>query len=398
MSKDLIPRKLKTVIEAELEVLTPLHISSGEILVPADIVSDEDYFVRIDAEKLIETYADDEKALHELESARFSLQKFFEDRQLYVDDFMLYQLEARTRRSVRYDSPLHAFARKGANYTPYIPGSSVKGAFLSGLLWAFNQQARTDDDKWTSKRLEKALRKSMPKLDPFVNDSRLLNLILSKESAFFAQHPFRVIDAPFKNEDLGVFATALFNCDKPDGSGYHWKSFRKKATTDFKQIDFSLIEAVKPGAVIPIKIIVDEFALKQRKFGEVAKRFVQDETLNFSALASAMFELAYNTLWFEKEFFEKTGHRKLFNVALDLCNLASEIAENPESSEIIFRFGWGINYHGLTGFLWGEDIVRELKLAKVNYKDFPFPKSRHIVFDGQKEVGTPGWVKMRIKT
>ncbi|MCD4656242.1 MAG: type III-A CRISPR-associated RAMP protein Csm5 [Planctomycetes bacterium] len=391
-------KKLKSIIEAEVEILTPLHISSGKSYQPSDVVRDPESFFVINERKLIEKFADNTEVLNELENPRLILQKFFEEHEdLYVDDYMLYELEARTRKTARYGMPLNSFARKGADFVPYIPGSSMKGTLLSGILWDLNQIARGDTEKWSSDIFVSALKRCMQRRNEMnINDNEFIGAILGKDSSNFTQKAFRILDADLKPDDIGVFATAMFHCDRPNGSGYHWTGIQKQPTTDFTKISYELIEAIKPGTKFKVKIIVDNVALRNVKFGELGKKLRDGKPYEFGDVASAIFELAFNTLYYEKEFYSKTGHRKLINVSEDLYNYASSIAEDPESNEILFRLGWGMNYHGVTGFLWQDDIVKKLRLPMQNYQEYPYPKSRRIVFDGQNEVGTPGWVKMRI--
>ncbi len=391
-------KKLKSIIEAEVEVLTPLHISSGKSFQPSDVVRDPESFFVINERKLIEKFADNDEVLKELENPRLILQRFFEEHEdLYVDDYMLYELEARTQKTVRYGMPLNSFARIGAEFTPYIPGSSLKGALLSGILWDLNQIARGDSEKWTSDIFVSALKRCFHHgNDINIYDNEFISAILGKDSTNFAQKAFRILDASLKPEDIGVFANAMFHCDKPNGSGYHWSGIQKLPTNDFTKISYELIEAIKPGTKFNVKIVVDNVALKNVKFGELSSKLRHGKSYEFGDIASAIFELAYNTLYYEKEFYSKTGHRKLINASEDFYNYANSIAEDPESNEIMLRLGWGMNYHGVTGFLWQDDIVKKLRLPMQNYHEYPYPKSRRIVFDGQNEVGTPGWVKMRI--
>jgi len=390
-------KNLKTVIEAEIEVLTPLHISSGRSYQPSDVVRDEDSFIVIDENKLIKHFANDEKALAELEDSRLILQRFFENHtDLFIDDFMLYELESKTKKSVRFGMPLMSFSRKGADFKPYIPGSSLKGTLLSGILWDLNQTARGDSDKWTSDTFIQAVKKSFDRAGGTnLSDSEFANAILGKESANFAQKAFRVLDVELSNEDIGVYAVAMFHCDQPNGQGFSWSGSQKQHTTDFTKINYDLVEAVKPGTKIKIKIIVDNTVMNNVKFGELGSN-VRTKPYQFGEVASAIFELAYNTLYSENEFFERTGHRKLSSISNELFSYASKIADDPKSNEIMFRLGWGMNYHGVTGFLWQDKITKRLNLPIAKYNKFPYPKSRRVVFDEKSELGTPGWVKMRI--
>ena len=390
-------KKLKSIIEAEVEVLTPLHIGSGKSFQPSDVVRDPESFFVINEKKLIKKFADNPEVLKELENPRLILQKFFEDHEdLYVDDYMLYELESHTKKTVRYGMPLNSFARNGAKFSPYIPGSSIKGTLLSGILWDLNQIARGDSEKWTSDIFISALKRCFHRNDMSINDNDFMGAIMGKDSSSFAQKAFRVLDAELKPEDIGVYAIAMFHCDRPNGTGYHWTGIQKQPTNDFTKISYELIEAIKPGTKFKVKIIVDDVALKNVKFGEFGSKLRQGKPYEFGDIASAIFELAFNTLHSEKDFYNKTGHRKLIDVSEDIYNYASSIAEDPESNEIMFRLGWGMNYHGVTGFLWQDDIVKKLGLPMLNYDKYPYPKSRRIVFDGQNEVGTPGWVKMSI--
>lgn len=130
-----------------IETLTPLHIGSGEKLSPfGDYIYDknEKKVYLIDLEKLSQVLNDPERNLMDeyvqkvfssSNSNHYTLKHFFEDYQIN------YRNLVKTEIKVKDDlNSEHILATVKSGTRPYIPGSSIKGALRTGILYTHRKK------------------------------------------------------------------------------------------------------------------------------------------------------------------------------------------------------------------------------------------------------------------
>lgn len=138
-------KKMKSKI-AKLEVLSPLHIGNGNVLGLIDFVLDDERFVKINFAKLAEYCYDKGIDLAKgIEEERlkvrykneeiFSIEKFLEFYKIDYGMFADYKIPlniGERRRETKIE--VKEFIKDGRGGL-YIPGSSIKGAIRTALLW-----------------------------------------------------------------------------------------------------------------------------------------------------------------------------------------------------------------------------------------------------------------------
>ena len=116
----------------QLETLTPVHIGSGETLNQIDGYYAKRRWYRIDLDKVLAHPSTDINALtSEMVRPDFRWPRYLSHRNLNAADFSTYSL-------LCAQSPETTDIReaiKSVGNRPYIPGSSIKGAIRTALLW-----------------------------------------------------------------------------------------------------------------------------------------------------------------------------------------------------------------------------------------------------------------------
>lgn len=142
--------------DMKMKVLTPVHIGTGQAYSPHEYVfhqgkkSGSHYVVRIDMGKFFNSLDENQKKRY-IEQVRtdnnFSLNKFFKDESIgNLQDIHRYLIHREKNVLPKSISKIRECIRTAD--TPYIPGSSIKGAIRTALLWKyFSDNPRKAVDK-----------------------------------------------------------------------------------------------------------------------------------------------------------------------------------------------------------------------------------------------------------
>jgi hypothetical protein len=377
-------------------ILTPTHIGSGEVLGAGEIVNAYGNFFCVDDDKLLARCADDADALAALDDPRLIVDEFLLKHNIPLAEVSAYEMKSMTRRVPRHGDPTLQFARQGVSQAPYVPGSSVKGALTSGLLWMINAEARDPDNPlWVSERFRKLLQEC--RRGPFPTDTKLRQELLGRDAGNQLMRVLRVPDATIADGGLRLYHSGLFHLAAPHG-GYSWSEFRGGKVRDPRRAAPTFIEALQPGTIVPLRLEFDNFVLRAAQEKRVPVEFgaeaMNERWMSADYILSGAMDLAYNTLFQERQFFERAQEQTLTAATAELFDRCEGLNDN----EVMLRLGWGINWHGVTGYLWDDHTAKELRLPQREKNEFPYPKSRRVVFEGETPIGTPGWMILRVKS
>jgi len=187
--------------------LTPVHIGTGEVIEPFNyhIKDDVLYFLNI-SKFLIEVEKEvKEKFLKIIEiNDIIGLRKFIREN-INLDKYSVFKIKVKSEISKEYEIKkddlrnqllIYPFIRNSIKNTPYIPGSSLKGAIRTAVLNYFLQKEdlnkikekiKTEKLKQKSKKIEKLILKyNTTDEDPF-RVLKISDADLSKDSTFVAE-------------------------------------------------------------------------------------------------------------------------------------------------------------------------------------------------------------------
>jgi CRISPR-associated protein Csm5 len=127
-------------VRCELEVLSPLHIGNGNEFTLIDFVINNKNFIKVNFDKLAGYCFENKIPLaEEIEEKKenFKMEDFFKKHKLESKNFSDYSIPVNIdlNRMRRTKPKIKEFI-KSANKSPYIPGSSIKGAVRTALLWS----------------------------------------------------------------------------------------------------------------------------------------------------------------------------------------------------------------------------------------------------------------------
>ncbi|GAB4483197.1 MAG: hypothetical protein Kow0088_26320 [Anaerolineales bacterium] len=366
-----------TTYQLALRTLSPVHIGSGEewrlgfnfILANGQTwILDEDAILQAKAEQL----RPDSRGHYPL------LGKLLTEADLKNPTFFRYILPGQPP-SQREDARLKAFIKDPFD-RPYIPGSSLKGAFRTALAWSgwkelrLPRLSRNDigrDRSWAGKPLEKKL---------FGNDP---------------------------NHDL-LRALQVSDLQGPQKAGQGLVALRAQVLTQ-RAVQAPIgLEALGGDVQFQGSLTIDEFLFTgiAAKLGFSDRKHWLDELLQ-RAQKHSQARLKRLVEWFEAIRPPAPSAERVSGFYRQLLN--ASLAPN----QALLQIGWGAGWDGKT--FWThlrvdpqlfETIVRDFRLDKAGRQSKrrpgdPFPTSRRVATSGKKDGLKPiapfGWVLVEIQ-
>ena len=337
----------------EIKTLTPVHVSSGNKLTRMDFIVRDGKVILLDTPELFralkEKGCDVMKLVDEL--SHRSLDDLAKDFGLDVVDFRLY--EVKLTGSIGNEISEQIKTRRKS----YIPGSSIKGAIRTAILWYIMKNDKSLLN-FAIKCLEELTRGRITHKTLKMADDKLEKRVFGKDPRKDFMRALKVTDStPF--DKLRVYEVKIL------GSSVKGVCVECIDENDIAKIDIEIDERV---------LIDAEIASKFKEYGIDDMGNIVEITRDFS-LTLIEKELSYN-------YSDKT----------------KSILKSIKSSKgILLRVGWGTGWYSKTiGLLLEthpkfESLRKKLGLGRSpRTKRFydVFPKTRRVTADGKPL----GWV------
>jgi len=371
-------RSIVEEVQGYLEVLTPVHIGSGiKWQRNLDFVVDAEGTYIVPESALIRYLQAHPEAIDRLEDERER-----EDLLWEVEDGIEYILPCESREIL-------VFIRDGNGY-PFVPGASLKGAIRTMLFRYFW-------DQLSPQKQADLLRNTQPRREWAAQP--LLKEVFGKDPNHDLMRVLAVRDVQVRQQDLDLYRVFVLRLTDPEGKHYDWRGMRRRRT-------FSVIyaEMLRPGTTASFSMRLDRFLLEDERAR--SELHFDRKAFDFAKLARWANAYARKRLQRELAFLEKCNDGALNGLLNSLDALLQRIPDesDPEAGQrFLLRLGWGSGWQSMTGdYLEGEWLEKIRKRYRLNYDDrqrgrahFPiFPKTRKIVFDGDRPAYLSGWVQI----
>lgn len=400
--------KIKTSYECEVETISPVHIGSGEKTGLGDYVVDEEKIVVVDIDKLISTIPKPDDLTEEIESEgrNFRIEEFLRKQKIEAKSVEKYSIKWDSERS---DREISAHIKNSFNQ-PYIPGSSIKGAIRTAILWYMMK------GDGLIKEGQNAIKQGLDKMQRELNKSKngrergrikknwkkeigkeIEKLVFygkEKDAKYDVLKSLHVSDSNSVNlQNLEVSTVKIMSTSSP--TTYGWKDFRKRrAVTNHSQATPSFVEVLEKGTNIEgVCIGVDAFLFKEEIKKEIG--FNNEQQKDITDFAKICNEFAKELIEEEKLFYQNYGFKELFSFYGELEK------KIPVNDAFLVHLGWGSGWRGMTvGTLLDFNLLKELRRQFRIGKTEPFipefPKTRKIVFENNQPTYPLGWAKIKI--
>ena len=364
----------------QLKTITPVHIGTGETLSQIDGFYHNGQWNRIDVDAVLAMI--DESELSRLTIAMgqrdFQWQRYRPMNQLSTA-YTLPCPEAPGETEIR-----EAF--KDVFGQPMIPGSSIKGAIRTALLWDLITDHKEGAQNDLKKQLYQPSNKSWA-------GQPIEQRVLGKDPNHDLMRVVQVSDTapiPINTLEMGVAWTVTLNragtlVPKRVGNR-EYKTFVEQICAE-QRLDFS--------------IKVDKTLFGSREKAELGYSDQQEQVV-CEALADVCNFVAKGLVNDEAEFYDYYGLPELANFYESILKQI----EGLQGGGFVLPLGWGTGYRAktVTELLTADDQDLMMKLRKhyrlgnsrsrTDYYDPEFPKTRRVLYDRQRPKSPLGWVRI----
>jgi len=363
--------EINQILNLEITVLSPLHIGNGQALLRGyDFVVHNGRTWRIDEDALFSATQSGDAAFDAALLGRpadelLEVADYREDNELfrYVMDGTP---SATTRGAEVAEQIKDVFDR------PYLPGSSLKGALRTLLLWSSYTDAKQKPDlahlNRQSKQAARPLEQELFGRDPNHDWLRAL----------------RVRDSvPLAAGDLALTAVRVYPTSQRGAGGL--------------DID---VEAIKPGTVFSTEISLETYGFESAQATSLGW---QGQRRRIKELPRAGKRRAKERLITEATYFSRPGRPR--GAAGFYDGLINRLIDLPKDA-LLLQVGWGAGWESKTlGRILQqndrqfEQLVSRYRMTKQRNRrpGDDFPISRHLALRNGRPALPMGWLQVRIR-
>ncbi len=395
----------------EIEVLTPVHVGTGELLSPLEYslsggevrVADLGRLFRRDPARA-EAIGQRLAAATHSELRGMALADLLNRQELTDEGLWRYRVSAANGVAValagaRGREHELRLVVKTLDGLPYLPGTAVKGAIRTALIFAWS----ADNQEWARGFL------SQP--NPGLANREVQRVLHGRQPD--PNHD--VLRALMIGDTMGLPASALHLVqERVLSAGIRADRTRAGGTDGYK--DFLVfLEALAPGQRLHGRVRLLGHLFDQRSVRALGWSAKQ-QCLNIPALCEAANRMAREVCDWELGYFGLVQGPDCGDVLKFYGDLKSRL-DGPEAGTAYVCIGRGSGWHKLTpGILLAKHLSRsefsrfrqhyglaaiddrrlerDPHLARFDRRDFIFPKSRKVVVEGERAVWPLGWVKL----
>jgi CRISPR-associated protein Csm5 len=279
--------------------------------------------------------------------------------------------------------PTFAADHRGA----YLPGSAVKGALRTGIVFS----------RWTASTIDR--------IAGLLENDRVPRRVAEPAEVSSGASQAKVVSLadsePVAASTFKIFLTRVASLDtrqagKPQLA---WKVAGRGSVGPQKVSDATPVfaEMAAPGAAFTGEWEERTFLENPEVTHALGWRSVPEPKV----ILNAANEYAGAQLELHARYAESTGLERLHHTIQDLNRELISARDTPGSC--LLCLGWGCGFLSKVGFLHTEEasyrkILRAVPgFAKAIREGVPFPKTRRIVFAGGQPSTLPGWVKFELQ-
>ncbi|AKB26312.1 CRISPR-associated protein, Csm5 family [Methanosarcina sp. MTP4] len=388
-------------MKCSMKLLSPLHVGNGNELKMVDFhLNKRKGIIKfINFEKFIEHCIKENIDLkEEMQNRRyytgrdFSITRFMNVNNIDPNAFTSYAVDAKIEtRSRESEFAIKEFVKCGG---PYLPGSSIKGAIRTALLWK-SLTERPDGVEIVQNGLKPWLKKHrISGRDLKSLDDNISKIVFGKDTHSDILRVMRPSDTIIAGKN-------------------HLEVSEIKIVGNSQEIPV-YVENLKAGSELFFDLVFDEYLLNQNKGKPDFKNHPCAKYMNVQAICKACNEFSKNVL---EKHLEYMWENYNCDSTIDEFDMLWNEVLKCEENEAILHIGWGGGWYSTTiGLILDsfpnftsslekssnhrkhtENSIREhLQLGRkpgTNKYSSNFPKTRRLTIEGKPL----GWVKLSFK-
>lgn len=366
-----------------VRVLSPVHIGTGQNLGLHDIAVINGRLWRFDVEKLAEHLARDPQRLDRYTTSGAAA----------LADWP----EALRRSCARYVVPWNGpQPREVREHIAdplgrfYIPGTTIKGAIRTAILWAYNYGLSAEAKAKQAERIGQEPKKERA-------GQPWQRVVFGKDPNHDILRGLRVTDsspAPLTQRAVVEIRVAV---EEPNGQ-LTWFVRPGTHTEDMAQATRLWAEVIPGNIELTVSLEVDRFLTENATLVGEAGALHPAEVLGFERKRRFLDTwvqrcnlMAYKLAQQEHEWAKRLGleaYRKFY------AWLLQDMKARPDA--VYLQLGWGVGWRGKTAVepLGANAVARARQAYNLGRKGHPFPKTRRVVFHNGRPYVPLGWVRL----
>ena len=376
----------------QLEIVTPVHIGSGETLSHIDGCYANGRWYHIDLERVLAHPSVDLNALtSDMGRRDFRWERYLGQRNMDLSELSAYSLPCP-------QSPEEVDIReaiKVVHDSPFIPGSTLKGAIRTALL---EEMLSVNDDVYEQSRNH-------------------LNTLIARGSRGNPrrEQPARRIETPAFGGDpnrdifraLHVSDTTPLQSDALE-IGMAWTMTLNQNNELVQKVDRgreykNFVQQIRANQRLAFTLKIDDLLFREREKKRLGFNDLQQKTLQ--DIAEVCRSAADQLIRGERDFFSYYRLPEIANIYDRLISLNNTLPEGA----FLLQIGWGTGYNANTvAALFTDDAeapvdwmdlrerfrLGESHSQRGTYDEREFPKTRRILYRGQNPIAPFGWIKI----
>ena len=376
----------------QLEVVTPVHIGSGETLSHLDGYYANGQWHRIDLDRvLVHPSADLNALTNEMGRRNFRWERHLRQQNMEPTELSAYSLPCP-------QSPEEVEIReaiKGIHDQPFIPGSTLKGAIRTALL---EEILNVSDDiyKKSGEHLNKLIEKGSRENPRREQPARRI------ETLAFGGDPNRDLFRALQVSD-----TVLLKSDALE-IGMAWTMTLNQNNELVQKVDRgreykNFVQQIRANQHLTFTLKIDDLLFRDREKQQLDFNALQQETLQ--DIAEVCRSTTDQLTRSERDFFSYYNLPEIANIYDKLTSLNDALPEGA----FLLQIGWGTGYNANTvASLFTDDAEAPVNWMDLRerfqlggsrsrrgaYDEREFPKTRRILYRGQNPIAPFGWVKI----
>ena len=272
---------------------------------------------------------------------------------------------------------------------PYLPGSVIKGALRTGMLFTRLKEGVLRD-------LASRLQGDRPSRRPAETvEDHLIGTGGTSRTRFFA-----IADSPpvdYSRFKIYLLRVATLVARGQEEYAFGWKQSQRGTADGRRPADGTPIfaEMASPGSAF-------EGSWQEKPFldqPEIRRALGWREPVERAQIFDAANHYAAGLLAMQKNYAARTG-LPLFTKTLE--DLENWLAEARRTGACLLSLGWGAGLIGKSAWLdTANTDYRQILKSVAVYSSalasgLPFPKTRHIVFLQDQPASMPGWARLEV--
>jgi CRISPR-associated protein Csm5 len=273
---------------------------------------------------------------------------------------------------------------------PFVPGAAIKGALRTAYVFANMKPGAVRDvlSRLTGERPSRHPAEHIEQQAAGGGGSDRMRAVAITDSGPRARDAFRIY----------MLRLATLVAKTPGQYALGWKQAGRGAADGKRPEDGTpaFAEMADPGAMFEGTWRENDFLNRE----EVRQALRWNAPVTHERLFDAANLYAEKQLDLHTQYAAWTG---LDGLGQSLAALKMKLAAAKESGGCLLALGWGAGFLSKSAAIGAEEEDHRKALAALPYYEraiksgLPFPKTRRVVFLGNKPATLPGWVELRVE-